>query len=110
MDIHQQCIYCLKMYSYIGAYITHCDCNQQEMIVYISTKELPDDGSAMKHHSILLEYIYAQHCVPFHYPCDDDFSNTKANCNNVCVNPEQLQFGPVFMVLHLGKHQSQHAY
>jgi len=58
MACRQQCLYCWKTYSYIGAYITHLRRDHDERIVYVSVEQLPDDGSVMKEDIILLPFIH----------------------------------------------------
>jgi len=61
MDIRQQSLNCSKMYSYIGVYITPPCCDQKAMLVYISAKQLPDDGLVIKQGSILLPFVPEPH-------------------------------------------------
>ena len=89
MDIRQQCSYCSKTYSYIGAYITHLRRNHKERIVYASAQQLPDDGFAIKHDSIQLPFVHEPHRDAFLHLSDDDSSDTEANNENACVDPEQ---------------------
>jgi hypothetical protein len=89
MDLCQQCLYCSKTYSYIGAYITHLCRDHKERIVYISAEQLPDDGFAIEHDSILLAFIHELHHNPFLHPSDDDSSDTQADSENAYIDPEQ---------------------
>ena len=89
MDLCQLCLHCSKTYSYIDAYITHLRRNHNERIVYISVEKLPDDGLAIEHDSILLPFVHETHHDPFLHPSDDDSSDTEADTENVCINPEQ---------------------
>jgi len=89
MHLRQQCLYCSKTYSYIGAYITHLRCDHKERIVYISAEELPDDGFAIEHDSILLPFVHEPHHDSFLHPSDDDSSDTGADSENACIDPEQ---------------------
>jgi hypothetical protein len=92
MNLHQQYLYCSKMYSYITAYITHLHCDHTECRVYVWLEQLPDDGLAIEHDSIPFPVIQEPHRDLFVHPSDDDYSDTKANSQNACINPEQLAF------------------
>jgi len=89
MDIGQQCLYCLKTYSYIGAYIAHLHRDHEPRIAYVSAKQQPDDGFAIEHNSILLPFILEPHRNPVLPLSDYDSSDTEANSGNVCIDPEQ---------------------
>jgi len=89
MDFRQLCLYCSKTYFYIGAYITHLHRNHKERIVYVSAEQLPDDGFAIEHYSILLPFVHEPHHDPFLHPSDDDSSDTEADSENACIDPEQ---------------------
>ena len=89
MDLRQHCLYCSKTYSYIRAYITHLCRNHNERIVYVSAEQLPDDGFAIEHDSILLPFVHEPHHDPFLHPSDDDSSDTEADSENACIDPEQ---------------------
>jgi hypothetical protein len=77
------------MYSYISAYITHLRCDHKEWIVYVSADQLPDDGFAIEHNSIRLPFVHEQHHNPFLHPSDYDSSDTEADSENACIDPEQ---------------------
>ena len=89
IDLCQQCLYCSKMYSSICAFIPHLCRDQKERIVYLSAKQLPEDGCAFEHDSNLLSFVHESHCDPFVHPADDDSSDTEADCENASINPEQ---------------------
>jgi hypothetical protein len=89
MDLRQQCLYCSNMYSYIGAYITHLCRDHKVRIVYASAEQLPDDGFANEHDTILLPFVHEPHHDPFFHPSDDDSSVTEADSENACIDPEQ---------------------
>jgi hypothetical protein len=89
MERHQQCLYCSKTYTYTGAYITHLSRNHKESIVYVSAEQLPDDGFAIEYDRILLPFIHEPHRDPFLHPSADDSSDTKADRENACIDPEQ---------------------
>jgi len=89
VDLRQLCLYCSKTYSYIGAYITHFRRDHKERIVYVSAEQLPDDGLAIEHDSILLPFVHEPHHDPFFHHSDDDSSDTEANSKNPCIDPEQ---------------------
>jgi len=89
MDIRQQYLYCSKTYSYIGTYITHLRRNHKERIVYVSAEQLPDDGFAIEHDSILLPVVHEPHCDLFLHPSDDNSSDTEADSENACIDPEK---------------------
>jgi len=77
------------MYSSICAFIPHLCRDQKERIVYLSAKQLPEDGCAFEHDSNLLSFVHESHCDPFVHPADDDSSDTEADCENASINPEQ---------------------
>jgi len=89
MDLRQLCLYCSKTYSYIGAYITHLRRDHKERIVYVSAVQLPDNGYAIEHDSILLPFFHEPHHDRFVHPSDDDSSDTEADGENGCIDPEQ---------------------
>jgi len=89
MDLRQQCLYCCKTYCYIGTYITHLCRNHKERIVYVSAKQLPDDGFAIEHDSIFLRFVRKPHCHPFLHPFDNASSDTEAASENGHINPQQ---------------------
>jgi hypothetical protein len=90
MNIRQQCLYCLKTYFYIGDYITHLRGDHKGRIVYISAEQVPDNGFAIGHDSILLPFVHEPHRDPFLYPSHDDSSNTEDDGENACIDPEHL--------------------
>ena len=89
MDIGEQCRYRSKMYPYIGTYSTDLCGDHQEWILYVSAEQLPEDCSAIKHNNILLPFIHEPHSNPCPHPSNNDSSNTEANSQNACVNPER---------------------
>jgi hypothetical protein len=89
MDLRQQCLYCSKPYSYIAADITHLHPDHKQRIVYVSAKELADDGFAIEHESILHPFIHEPRHDPFLHPSDDDSINIYATSENGCIDPEQ---------------------
>jgi len=89
MDSRQQCLYGSVMYSYIGAYITHLRCNHEEATLAVSAEQLPDNGSAIEHDSILLPFVDELHHDPVHHPSDNVSSHTEADSENASVDPEQ---------------------
>jgi len=89
MDIHQQCVYLLKTYSYIAADITHLSYNLVDRIVYVAAGQLQDDGFAIKHNSTLLPFGHELHCNPLLHPSDDDSSDTEADSENAFMDQEQ---------------------
>jgi len=72
MDLRQLCLYCSKTYSYIGPYITHLHRDHKERIVRLSAEQLPDDGFAIKHDSIVLPFGYEPHHDPVLHGSEDD--------------------------------------
>jgi len=88
MDLRQLCLYCLKTYSHIGAYITQLRRDHKERIVYVSAEQLPDDGFAIEHDSILLPFVHETHHDPSFHPSDVDSSDTEADSEDVCIDPE----------------------
>jgi hypothetical protein len=88
MDLRQQCLYCLKAYFYIGAYITHLRRDHKARIVYLSAEQLPDDGFAIKHDSILLPFVHEPHNYHFLHPSDNDSSDPEADTVSACIDPE----------------------
>jgi len=102
MDIRQQWLSCLKMYSYISAYISHFRRDHKARIVYVSAEQLPDDGFAIEHNSVLLHsFVHEPHHDPFLHPPNDDSSDTEAESENACINPEQP---PVRIRIHSTPH------
>jgi len=89
MDIRQQCLYCSKTYSSIGAYLTHLRRDHKESIICISAKPLPDDGFAIEHDSFQLPFVHEPHHDPIHHPSDTGSSNTEADSEKACIDPEQ---------------------
>jgi hypothetical protein len=89
MDLCQQCLYCSKTYSYIGAYITHLRCDHKARIAYVSAEQLPGDGFAIEQDSIVLPFVHEPHNDPSLHPSDDDSSDTEADIENVCIDPVQ---------------------
>ena len=89
MNLHQQCLYCSKTYSYIGAYITHLRRDHKERIVYVSAEQLPGNGFAIEHDSIPLPFLHEPHGNSFLHPSDNDSSDTEADSENACIDPEQ---------------------
>jgi len=77
------------MYSYIGAYITHLHRDHKEGIVYASAEQLPDDGFAIQHDSILLLCVHEPPRDPFLHPSHNDSSDTEADSENAFIDPEQ---------------------
>jgi len=105
MDICQQSIYCSKMYSYIDAYIPDLCCNHKERIVCISGEQLPDDSFVIEHDSILLPFIHGLHHNPSLHSSNNDPSDTEANSENACINPEEL---PVHIHIYGTPHLDNH--
>jgi len=89
MNLRQQCLYCSKMYSYIGLYIAHLIHYHKETIVYVAAEQMPADGFAIEHDSIVLAFIHQRYRSAFLHPSDDDSSNTEAESKNSCINSEQ---------------------
>jgi len=89
MDLRQLSLYCSKTYSYIGAYVTHLRHDHKERIVYISAELLPDDDFAIQHDTILHPFVQEPHHNPFFHPSDNDSSDTEADSENACIDPEQ---------------------
>lgn len=88
MDIRQQCLYCSKLYSYIGAFITYLHGDYQVMIVYVSGEQLPDDGVVSELDRNLLSFVHGLRRNPFFHSSDDDSSNSVADSQNVSIYPE----------------------
>jgi len=89
MDIGKQCLYCSKMSSSIGAYITYLHRDHEQRIVYVSAKQQADDGFVIDHNCILLPFVHEPHRDPFLHLSDYDSSDTEAKSENVCIDPEQ---------------------
>ena len=83
------CLYCLKTYSYISAYITHLCRDHKERIVYIPAEQLPDDGFANEYDRILHPFFHETHHDPFLHPSDDHSSDTEADSEKGCIDLEQ---------------------
>jgi len=76
-------------YFYIGAYITHLQCDHRATLVYISADQMPDDGFAIKDDSILLPFAQKQN-QDWLLPLSDDKScNTGDDSEKACIDPEQ---------------------
>jgi len=88
MDLCQWWLYCMELYAYISAYITHVCRDHNARIAYVWAEQLPDDGLAIKHMSHLLLCVHAPHCHPFYYPSDDNSGGTEADSENICIDPE----------------------
>jgi hypothetical protein len=89
MDLCQQCLYYLKTYSYICAYITQLRCDHKDRIVYISAEQLPDNDFVIVHDSFLLPFVHELYRQTFLHPSDAQSSYTEANSENECIDPEQ---------------------
>jgi len=89
MDLCQLCLHCSKTYSDIGAYVTHHCRGHKERTVYLSGEHLPDDVVAIAHHSILLPFVHEPHHDRFCHCCDDDSTDTEANTEKACIDPQQ---------------------
>jgi hypothetical protein len=89
MDLYQQCLYCSKTYYYIGCNNTDLHRNNKECIVDVSAEQLPDEGFAIEHTSILHPFIHNTHRDPFLNPSDDVSSDTEADSENACIDPEE---------------------
>jgi len=88
MDICQHCIYCSKLYSNIGDYISHLSHDNEERILYVSAKQLSDDGFVIKCITILLKLVKDPHRDPVLHPSDADPSITESKSETGCVNQE----------------------
>jgi len=80
--------FCCKTYSYTGAYITHLHCDHKVRIVYVLSKQLRQDGVAIKHDRILLGFIQDLNHNWFLHPSDYDSSKKEADGKNACIDPE----------------------
>jgi hypothetical protein len=58
-------------------------------MVYLLAETLPDDDFAIKYDSILLPFIHELHSDPVLHPSDHDSSDTEADSNNACIDPEK---------------------
>jgi len=79
----------LNRYSCIGAYITHLSLDQKGRIVFLSAKQLPDDGFVTKDDSIWHRFILELQCDPFLHLSINDCSDIGADSNHVFVDPVQ---------------------
>jgi len=93
------------MFSYRSAYIIQLRRDHNERIVYVAATQLPDDGFVIEHDSILLQCVYEPHRDPFVNTSDDDFSNTEADSDNVCIDP---QYSPVWTHIYGTPHLDNH--
>jgi len=93
MDLGQLYLYCSNTFSYTSAHLTHGRRNHKERILYVSAKQPPDDGFAIKHDSILLPFVHEPHYNPFNNPADNDSSDTVADGENACIDSEQPPLG-----------------
>jgi len=87
-DIHQRCLDCFKTYSSISAYITHLHYDHTDMMLYVSAEHLPDYGVAIEHNSILRPFGHELHRDQVLHSVDDDSSETEADRNTSCINPD----------------------
>jgi hypothetical protein len=55
----------------------------------VSAEQLQEDGFAVEHDSILLPFVREPHYDPFLPPSHNDSSDTEADSENACINPEQ---------------------
>ena len=94
MDIRQLFLCGSKTYSYISAYITDLRRDHKETTVYVSAEQLPDDGFVTKHDSILLSFVHEPHHDPFLHPSNVDSSDTGADSETACIDPEQPAVRP----------------
>ena len=88
MNLCQQYLYYSKTYSCSSAYITHLQPDHKERILYISAEQLPYDGFAIEHISILLPFFHEPHPNSFLHTLDRDSSDTEPNSENECIDPE----------------------
>jgi len=77
------------MYSYVGPYITHLRCDHNEMIVYVSAGQLPDERCAIEYDSVRLIFVHEPHRDRILHPSDDDSSDPEADRENACIDPER---------------------
>jgi hypothetical protein len=54
----------------------------------LKAKQLPDDGFAIEHNSILLTFVHEPHRNPFLHPSNVDSSDTEADSENSCIDLE----------------------
>lgn len=93
MCVRQPCLYCFKMYSSIGSYITHLHRGHKVRIVDVPAKQPSDDGSMIEHSSILLPFIHDPHLDPFLHLSNGDSNDVEANNENMLYDPVQLPVG-----------------
>jgi len=77
------------MYCCIVAYITHLHHIHKERIEYVSAEQLPDEGIAIRHNTILLPFVHESHHDPVLHPAENESSDTEANRENWYIDPEQ---------------------
>jgi hypothetical protein len=99
MNLSQQYHYRMKTYSYIGAYITHFCGDHQERLHYWSGKQLPDDGFPIEHDSILLPLVHEPHNDHLLDPSYNVLTDTQADRDNMCIDPDQPPVWKVVVVL-----------
>jgi len=92
MDLRLQWLYCSKTHSYIDSFITYLTRDDEEGIVHISAKQLPDDSFAIDYDSILHALFHEVHCNPFLCPSDDDFGDRDSDSKKGCLDPEPPPF------------------
>jgi len=105
MDDDQQCLYCLKTYSYIGTNITHLDRNHKERFVYVSAAQLPDDCVVIEHDRSLLPFVHELLCNHSVHISKDDSSNTEADSDKAFDDPEHP---PVLTCIYDSLHFNNH--
>ena len=52
------------------------------------TNQLPGDGFAIEHDSILHQFGHEPHHDPVPHPSDADSNDKEADSENACINPE----------------------
>lgn len=89
MDIPQRYLYCSQTFFYIGTYIIHLWRNDNERIVQTTANQLPEDSFLIECDDILLPSVYEPYRDLGLHTSNQHSSVSKADCKNVCVNPDQ---------------------
>jgi len=88
MDIRQHCFSRSKTYSEIATFFIHICCDHNDMMVYVSAKELPDDSFVIDNVTIPLPFLHEPHRNAYLHVAIDQSSNTEADSEYASINLE----------------------
>jgi len=60
-----------------------------KQLVYVSSEQLPDHGFMIEHDSVQCSFVHEPHHNPVLHPSHENPSDTKADGEIVCMDPEQ---------------------